>query len=709
VEGGRVLRLKDNPASGPYLKPCPRGYLLHRAHYAPDRLLAPLIASGPKGSGLFRKASWDEALDLAASRLSGLWKRHGLSSLLALGSTGSTGALHDSGALLARFLNAARGSTDHAAASPGAAASADISANKAAGGRGQSACFLSSNYSNGAARFVLPYLYGEAHRESGFDASSARHAKLIVLWGANILEARLGSELGARVAEAAKAGTPVIAIDPRRSVTAAALGARWIGIRPGSDAALMLALLHEFYSGGSVNEARVSELSEGMEGLAAYVLGRVDGRPRDAAWAEAITGVPAAITRQLAEAWMSARPTMLIPGYSIQRTRAGEESYRLSAALQLACGSFGMKGGSTGSINNRLPKPRVGAISDLARGDEVSVPVLRWPDAILKGRRGGYPADIKAAYFSGCNFANQGADSNKSRRALLSLEFSLCHELFLTPSAALCDIVLPASSPLEKEDIGLPWDGSYLLYKPKAVEHEGQARDDYRIFAELAARLGFGQRFDEGRDAGAWIEGFLRDSEIQDIGAFKESGIYRADFPERSGLDAFVADPKGRPLPTPSGRVEIRSEAYARDTGGSALPLWEDAPQDTDLPFLLISPKTLRRTHSQNGGGQSWSGLRADLGEATLNEGDAERLGVAEGERVRIYNENGATEARAKLSADIVGGVVCLHEGAWFAPGPDGVDSAGSANALTGTEGTGPALGPVMHGVPVGMIKAAAP
>jgi anaerobic dimethyl sulfoxide reductase subunit A len=676
---------------------------LRRAHYAPDRLRAPLIASGPRGSGLFRQASWEEALDLAAKRLSGLWERHGLSSLLALGSTGSTGALHDSGALLARFLNAAR---DPAADGVGPARAGR---GPRAGGREASAAFLSSNYSNGAARFVLPYLYGEEHRQSGFDASSARHAKLIVLWGANILEARLGSELGARVAEAARAGVPVVSIDPRRSVSAASLNAQWIGIRPGSDAALMLALLHEFYSLGRVDRARVAELSVGMEDLAAYVLGRADGVRRDPAWAEGITGVPADLTRRLAEAWLSARPTMLIPGYSIQRTRAGEESYRLSAALQLASGSFGLMGGSTGSINNRLPKPRVGAIPDLARGDEASVPVLRWPDAILEGREGGYPGDIKAAYLSGCNFANQGADSGKSRRALLSLEFSLCHELFLTPSAALCDIVLPASSPLEKEDIGLPWDGSYLLYKPKAVEHEGQAKDDFAIFSELAARLGFGPRFDEGKSAGDWVDEFLRDSEIQDIGGFKAQGIYRAGYPERSGLDAFVADPKASPLSTPSGRVEIRSEAYARDTGAPALPLWEDAPPDAALPFLLISPKTLRRTHSQNGGGQSWSGARADLGEATINEGDAERLGIARGERVRIYNARGATEATALPSADIMAGAVCLHEGAWFAPGPDGVDTAGSANALTGTEGTGPALGPVMHGVPVAIIKAAAP
>ena len=608
VEDGRVVRLRDNPAGGPWIKPCPRGYLLHRASYAKDRLLTPLIANGPRGSGRFRAASWDEALDLVAGKLKALQESWGGASILSLGSAGSNGVFQNTGNLLDRFLNASR----QPGRDPGPAT------------------FMTSSYSNGASRFVLPYLYGAATARSGWDAATVRHSRFIVLWGANILEARLGAELGLRVAEAAGSGIPVVVIDPRRSATAKAVGARWIPIRPGTDAAMMLAVLQVLWTEGLVDRERVSALAHGMDQLEAYVTGKLDGTVRDPAWAQAHCGVPAVDITAFAREYAAARPAMLIPGYSIQRVRAGEEAYRLGAALQLATGNFGVPGGSTASINNRLPGPRIGGLDDLAKGDEPSFPVLRWPDAILEGKAGGYPSDIKAAYLAGCNFVNQGADINKNIRAMLSLEFSVCHELFMTPTASLCDVVLPAASPLEKEDICEPWDGNYVLYKPKAVESPGLAMDDYRIFSALADRMGFGQRFHEGKDAAAWVDRILADSGIPDPAAFKATGIYIAPEQERVGLADFAADPVANPLPTPSGKVEILSENYAARTGGPALPSWDPPPPDPKHPFLLVSPKTIRRTHSQNGAhsrngkGLPWTGpvrkLGCKIGRASCRE-----------------------------------------------------------------------------------------
>lgn len=706
VEGNRALRLRANPAGGPYLKPCPRGHILHRAHHAPDRLKAPIIAAGPRGSGLFREASWDEALDLVARRLGDVRRRRGANAVLAMGGAGSVGAFHDSAAQLARFMNALRPDGT---------------------GPEEAATFLSSSYSNGAARFVLPYLYGQSYGESGFDASTVLDAKLIVLWGANPLEARLGAELDAYLREAAIKGIPIVCIDPRRTKSARELGAQWLPIRPGTDAALMLALLREFYALG-VDRARIRELAVGMDELAAYVDGRADGIERGPAWAEGITGVPAARARALARAWLEAKPTMLLPGYSIQRVRGGEDAYRLTAALQIASGHFGRRGGSTGSINNRLPRPRVGSLSKLARGDEPAAPVLRWPDLILEGRGGGYASDIAAAYVCGANYLNQGADARKAARALAGLEFSVCHELFLTPTAALCDVVLPAASPLEKEDVGIPWAGSYLLYKPKAVAPEGP-RDDYAIFSGLAARLGAQDRFTEGKTASDWVERFIADSEIPDAAAFKSSGVYRAPDRRRPGLEAFAADPKGRPLPTPSGRVEILSAAYERDTRLPALPLWESGPDRArpgdgaaaappGCPFILVTPKTIRRTHSQNGGGLAWTGSRADCGELSVHPADGALAGLEDGGRALISNERGSTIAAVRFHEGIIRGVACLHEGAWLdaslalsekagggAPPADDPeptpDPNGSANLLSSTQGSGPALAPVMHGLEV--------
>lgn len=704
VEDGRVVRLRDNPAGGQWLKPCPRGYLLHRASYARDRLLTPLIADGPRGSGRYRTAGWDEALELVAGKLEGIRARWGGSSILSLGSAGSNSVLQNTGNLLDRFLNASR----LPGRDPGPAT------------------FMSSSYSNGASRFVLPYLYGAATARSGWDAATVRHSRFIVLWGANVLEARLGAELGLRVAEAAKAGVPVVVIDPRRSATAKAVGARWMPIRPGTDAAMMLAVLQVLWAEGLVDRTKVSTLAHGMDQLEAYVSGQLDGRVRDPVWAQAICGVPAADIASFAREYAASKPAMLIPGYSIQRVRSGEESYRLGAALQLATGNFGIRGGSTASINNRLPGPRIGGLDDLSRGEEPSFPVLRWPDAILEGKAGGYPTNIKAAYLGGCNYVNQGADINKNIRAMQVLEFSVCHELFMTPTARLCDVILPAASTLEKEDLCEPWDGNYVLYKPKVVEPQGLAMDDYRIFSALADRMGFGQRFHEGKNASTWVDQFLTDSDIPDPAAFKATGIYIAPEQERVGLADFAADPVAHPLPTPSGKVEILSERYAAGTGGPALPTWDPPTSDPAHPFLLVSPKTIRRTHSQNGGGLPWTGpsqatgpahatgptrprgqakVSPDAGELTMNTKDAQALNLANDDAVLVANARGKLMAKVLASDDIMPGVVCLHEGVWVVQGQDGLDTAGSANMLSSTEGSGPAAAAVMHGIAVSLVR----
>jgi anaerobic dimethyl sulfoxide reductase subunit A len=597
---------------------------------------------------------------------------------LALGSSGSTGALHDTENLLARFLNSARSDPGFTAAS-----------NPDDWGP---ATFLQGSYSHGAARFVLPYLYGEAAKRSGWDASNVFQSRLLVLWGANVLEARLGAELAHSVSEAAKAGLSIIVIDPRRSKTVKALGARWIPIRPGTDPAMMLAVLHVLFSENLVEMERAEALAVGLEELRAYVLGHTDGLARSPSWAEGLCGVPASTIAEFARTYAGAKPAMLLPGYSIQRVRSGEEAFRLTAALQIATGNFG------------VPGPGLKAIPSLARGDEPSVPILRWPDAVLEGRDGGYPSSPKVAYVAGCNFVNQGADVHKNLRAMHALEFSVCHELFLTPTARLCDVVLPAASPLEKADACVPWDGNSVLYKPQVVEIEGQARSDFDIFAELADLMGFGGRFHEGLSASAWLEGILAGSRIPDLENLKSTGVYHAPDRGRVGLSDFAADPVGHPLPTPSGKVELFSRHYSLDTGGSDLPIWDAPPTDPEHPFLLVTPKTQRRTHSQNAGGIPWAGglpSRKDLGELTMHSRDAAALGVTAGHCVMVSNARGRVVARAVISEDIMEGVVCLHEGAWFELDTDGLDRAGCSNLLCSTDGSGPAKAAVMNGVRV--------
>jgi len=693
IDEGRVTRILPNPVAGRWILPCERGLRLAEEHYSPLRLRSPLVRRRRRGlrSGGpddYREASWDEALGIVAESLGETGSRFGADSVLGLASAGSVGALHSSSDLAERFLSLSGGYTQ-----------------------------LEGSYSNGAARVVLPYLLGPEWRASGFDPATMRHAEMIVLWGANVLEARLGTEIPARLLEAKARGARIVAIDPRRSRTVERAATWHIPCRPGTDAALMLALLEVLLEEGLAKREWAMERSIGFERLEDLVLGRTDGIRRDPEWAEAITGVPAAETRNLARAWAAANPAMLLPGYSIQRVRGGEEPYRLSLALQLATGNFGRLGGSTGSLNNRLPRPRVGSIDPLNKEGRPAVPVLLWPDAILGGRGGGFPTDIHGALVAGGNWLGQGADARKSAEALASLDFSFCLELFPTPTALRCEVILPVASPLEKEDIGLPWLGNWLSYKPRLFAPAALARSDYDVYAELAERMGFGGAFTEGRSEADWVEAFLAESEIADTEAFRREGFWLGPEQKRVGLADFAREPGAHPLGTPSGKVELASEAWAKERGGTLIPDWRggggkkaglgEGQRRDPGDFLLVTPKVGHRSHSQ--GGDPESVARSGGHFLSMQPLDAAALGLAEGDPALIEGEEGGSaRARIKIDAGLMRGVASLPEGIWLPYDSNNYDESSSPNLISSTLDHGPAMAASMHGLRVRIAAASA-
>jgi anaerobic dimethyl sulfoxide reductase subunit A len=674
VEDGQVRRVINNPAGGKFLKGCRRGFDMPLEEYAPDRLLTPLIRTGRRGSGQFRQASWDEALDLTASQLGETKAKYGANSILNLSSAGSIGALHSTFALLGRFLNLFGGCTR-----------------------------LTGSYSNGAARFILPYLLGSNFSNSGFDPATMQYSNMIILWGANLLETRQGSEVPQRLVQAKKRGAKIVVIDPRRSATVKQAATWWIPIRPGTDAALMLAVLYVLIDGNLLDRPFINAHSSGFEELEAYVLGKTGSPVCTPQWAEQICGVSSNEIIHFGRAYAAAKPAMLFPGYSIQRVYAGEETYRLTVALQLATGNFGKLGGSTGSINSFLPGARVGKLETPSLPDQPEAPTLRWPDAVLQGKAGGYPTDIHAIYNVGANFLNQGSDIPKNIAAFEKVDFSVSHSIFLTPTARYCDVVLPAATALEKEDVGLPWLGNYLLYKPQIIPPRGQARNDYDILCDLAGRLGFGQEYSEGRSAAEWVQAFIADSEIPDADEFRRSGIYLASDQERVGLADFSANPQKFPLDTPSGKVEIASRAYQNATAGPAFPGWQAPPCDDRYPLQLISPKSALRTHSQGSNIAEIQKKEAHC--LTMHPADAAKRGIKTGELVLLHNEQGKAHLLVRLSEDIVPGVVCLPEGRWADLDNAGIETGGSANMFTSTTGTAASLSAIMHGVGVEVKK----
>ena len=251
---------------------------------------------------------------------------------------------------------------------------------------------------------------------------------------------------------------------------------------------------------------------------------------------------------------------MLIPGYSIQRTFAGEDPIRLAIALQIATGNFGRLGGSTGSLNNLLPSPRVGRMPVPHIDNLPSLPVVRWPEAVLEGRAGGYPSDLHAIYCVGSNYINQGGNLQRSIAAFEKVDFAVCHDVFLTPTARYCDVVFPAATAFEKEDIGIPWAGNYLLYRPQILPPAGQARCDYEILRDLAGRLGFEAAYSEGRSVAEWVQHFLDRSEIPDQASLPP----KRDLPGSRAGTGWVGKLQPRPASP--------SAAHAFRQGGDCQP-----------------------------------------------------------------------------------------------------------------------------------------
>jgi anaerobic selenocysteine-containing dehydrogenase len=670
-DGEKITCVKENPLAGKYLQGCVRGFQIDRAQHAEDRLTKPLIRTGPRGSGQYREASWDEALDLVAERLLEIREKYGAESVLHLGGSGAPrGMLHNTKRTVLRFLSMYGGYT----------------------GR-------SLSYSTAATTYTTPYVLGT--NQTGLDAGAIEDSNLIILWGANVVDNRFGSELEQRIREAKARGVKIVVIDPRNTRTSKTLSTDWIQVYPGTDSALMLEMLYVLITEGYVNHEYVEKYSYGFNRLEQHVLGS-DGVPKTPEWAEKVCGTPTEQIKWLARLYGETHPTALLPGLSIQRTIGGEEAVRLAIALQTATGNLGVKGGSSGAYTSTLPGPRVGSLPVPSNPKNIEVPTYTWPHAVLEGKRGGFPSDIKAIYNVGGNYLNQGSDISLSIEAFKNVEFSVCHDKFLTPTAMHCDVVLPVTTFLERNDI-IAGGGNFVLFSNKVYEPIPDVKNDYDIFCLLAERMGFEEEYSEGKTETDWLREFVAASEMPDYEEFKQRGIYMGVDQKRVAFKDFIEDPKKNPLNTPSGLIQISSESFAR-TGASAYPVSRPLELSEVYPLRMITPKSRYRINSTNYNIE-WFREREEQ-QLLMHPEDAAVRGIQDGEAVHVSSPQGTVRIPVSVTTDIMKGVVCLLEGAWACFNEDGVEVNGSVNALTSTVPTLPSHGSRTHSVNVQVKKA---
>ncbi len=668
VKNGKITKITDSRYKPSYMRGCIKGYRMADALYSSERLTKPLIRTGDRGSGDFREIPWDEVLDIAADKLRFFKDKYGAFSVMRIGGSGSCrGALHNSTLLTQRSLSLFGGYTE-----------------------------TDGSFSSEASDFVKPHMFGTKY--VGIDVKTLFNSKLVILWGMNPEETRMGAETENVFAEISRRGTPIVVVDPRKTASVRKYNAKWFPVLPGTDSVLMLAVLYLLIRDFRADLDYMEKYSTGFGKLSDYVTGKTDGIPKDPRWASEICGLPAERIEEFASIYSEAKPAALLSGLSVQRTIGGENTDRLGAVLQLATGNFGVPGGSPGCGQwNRVEKPVCGEIQVPENSSVVRVPVYLWADAVLEGTAGGYPSDIRMLYNVGGNYLGQGSDVAKTAEAFKKADFIVTHDYFLTPAARFSDLVFPVTTFLERDDI-LFSNSRYLLYSRKVSPVAGESRNDYRIFADLAERFGFYEEFTEGRSERQWLDYFIENSEISDPVEFTLTGIYTADRQDYIGLSYFFRDPERSPLSTPSGKIEIEIEKFA-EIGGTRIPEEVVMKTSSEFPLRLLTPHEKYRIHSQF---DNIPGIRKMTDRSLwLNPEDAAARGIGNGSKVIIKSPEGYVITEARVTSKIMKGAVSMNQGGWIYGNKPGSLEGANPNFLTTTVPAMPSRGSRTHSTAV--------
>ncbi|MEE8619287.1 MAG: molybdopterin-dependent oxidoreductase, partial [Dehalococcoidales bacterium] len=661
--------------------------------YAPDRLKYPMKRVGERGKGEFERISWDEALGTVASEIKRVKESYGPSAILYFSSVGDVTLLHNAG-LMERLLTKAGGYSG-----PWGSASGE------------------------GAVFGVQATYGAV--ATGHTRDDLINSRLIIIWGWNPAVTGSGGNTRLYLAQAREAGIRIVCVDPRHTDSAAILAHQWIPIRPGTDAAMLVAMAYVIITENLHDQTFLNKYTIGFEQYRDYVLGKEDGVPKTPVWAEDITGVPAGIIASLAREYAINKPAALMTAFAAGRSAYGEQYHRAAITLAAMTGNIGIKGGNAPShcLGDVLPLLRLGPpvfalivannpVDDALPprkespfypqlfkympvnyyfGSPSSARVNRFhmADAILKGRSGGYPADYKLLYMVNFNYVNQYANTNKITEALKKLEFIVVQDQFMTPTAKLADILLPTNSFLERNDLTTGGIGPFYGYMNKAIDSLDESKSQFEIATELAARLGIADFSDKTEEE--WLRELVAGCEdIPDYETFKKNGIHKVKFTQPYVcFQNQISDPASNPFPTPSGKIEIYSQQLADMNNPMVPPIpkyietWESRndPLAEKYPLQLVTTHTRRRAHTQF---DNIPWLRELYPQAvSINTTDAEVRDIKDGDMVRVFNDRGEMLITARVTERIMPGVVDIPQGAWYDPDENGVDRGGCANILT--------------------------
>ncbi|MDP6100138.1 MAG: molybdopterin-dependent oxidoreductase [Dehalococcoidia bacterium] len=675
VKDGVITRIDTDSGPEPQLRACLRGRAYRQRVYAPDRLLYPLKRVGERGEAKFERISWDEALETVAGEVTRVRDIYGPASMLVINMGGDLSYVHN-GRAIQRVMGLAGGFT-----------------------------MPWGLTSFGGGMYASRATYGSFATANNRD--DLLNSKFIILWGWDPATTICGTNTAWYLVQAKEKGARVISIDPKFTDTASACAHQWIPIRPGTDAAMALAMAYVIITENLQDQKFLDTYASGFDQFKDSVLGTNDGTPKNPQWAEAITGVPADTIVALAREYANNKPAALMAGIAPGRTAYGEQYHRAASILAAMTGNVGIHGGDAAgraweSIIGgyplkmrspiKVPNP-VDDVPEPPRGSPTSYKASRVhyneiPDFILKGKAGGFHADCKLALVVNCNYLNQFPNTNKIAKALKALDFLVVMEQFMTPTAKFADIILPTTTFLERNDIDQGVGGAYYGFVNKCIEPCGETRSHLDIGRGLAEKLGITSYGDQNEEE--YLREAVSRSEVPDFEQFRKEVIYRLPLDEPYvAFQQQIEDPDNIAFKTPSGKIEIYSQHWAELAQPDIPPLpqyfegWEtpNDPLAQNYPLMLITTHFRRRALSQF---ENLPWIRETQRQVVmLNSVDAQARGIAEGDMVRVFNDRGVMELPVRVTERIVPGVVDVPHGAWYDPDKEGVDRGGCANVLT--------------------------
>jgi anaerobic selenocysteine-containing dehydrogenase len=626
-ESGRAIAIEgdpDHPITAGFLCGKVSNYL--ERVYADDRILYPLIRTGAKGSGEFRRATWDEALDLAAERLRAAIEEHGSEAVLPYSYMGTQGVIQGS-SMADRFMNAIGAS----ALERTICASAGIAGTVATHG-------------------VSPEV----------DPEEWPNARYVLVWGWNPMST--APHLWRKILDARRNGARLAVVDPFRSRTAR-VADEHLRPLPGTDAALALGMMRAIVDAGLADEAWCRAHAEGYDEL----LARLSERSVEQ-WAE-VCGVPVGEIERVALDFARTQPALLRLGVGAQRHLGAPVAYRTVACLPALVGAWRHRGGGCSYI----PTATAGLISSaaLAREDLRPKPVR----TINMSRIGEALTDaeldppVKALVVWSSNPAQIAPDQNRVLAGLRRDDlFTLVIEQFMTDTAAHADVVLPATTQLEHLDGVFSWGHHYYTLNEPAIEPLGEAKPTTDAFRLLAGRMGLDDPCFSDTDEDM-LGALLADRPGGvTLDALRERGWAKIDLGQ--GPTPHAEGGFG----TPTGRLGLRADWIA-DAGVDPLPFFDPPAEVVDqelagrFPLALITPKTHLFLNSTFANQRRQHSAQPEP-YVVVHPEDAAPRALADGAVVRVRNDRGSYLCRCHVSDETRPGVVVAPMGWWSADYP---------------------------------------